>query len=269
MEEAEAVPRSNRYHLPGCIWHITHRCHKRDFLLKFARDRRRWVRWLFEARKRHGLTVLNYMVTSNHIHLLVVDGDDELTIARSLQLVAGRTAQEYNLRKARHGAFWEDRYHATAVESGQHLRRCMAYIDLNMCRAGKVEHPSQWECCGYHASQDPPLRYRIIDRERAAELLGYASVEDLVVGQREWVMNWQESRVVREACWSESVAVGSECFVNDIQAQLDIRARHRQIDEDAGRFLLREAGASYATTSDHEKRPLSSGTTFLWRLNGS
>jgi putative transposase len=29
---------------------------------------------LFEARKRYGLKVLNYIVTSNHIHLLVVDG---------------------------------------------------------------------------------------------------------------------------------------------------------------------------------------------------
>ena len=24
-------------------WHITHRCHKREFLLKFARDRQRWL----------------------------------------------------------------------------------------------------------------------------------------------------------------------------------------------------------------------------------
>jgi hypothetical protein len=33
-----------------------------------------------------------------------------------MQLIAGRTAQEYNQRKARGGAFWEDRYHATAIE---------------------------------------------------------------------------------------------------------------------------------------------------------
>ena len=72
------------------------------------------------------------MVTSNHIHLLVVDGDNEKTIPRSLQLVEGRVAQEYNYRKHRKGAFWEDRYHATAVESGKHLARCMSYIDLNI-----------------------------------------------------------------------------------------------------------------------------------------
>ena len=29
--------------------------------------------------------------------------------------------------------------------------------------------------------------------------------------------------------WSESVAVGSEAFVRDIQTRLDIHARHRQI----------------------------------------
>jgi hypothetical protein len=43
------MPRANRHYIPGYVWHITHRCHKKDFLLKFARDRRRWLRWLFEA----------------------------------------------------------------------------------------------------------------------------------------------------------------------------------------------------------------------------
>lgn len=45
-----------------------------------------------------------------------------------------RTAQEYNRHKGRQGAFWEDRYHAT----DEHLHRCLAYIDLNMVRAGVV-----------------------------------------------------------------------------------------------------------------------------------
>jgi putative transposase len=33
------MPRASRYFLPNHIWHITHRCHQRDFLLKFARER--------------------------------------------------------------------------------------------------------------------------------------------------------------------------------------------------------------------------------------
>jgi len=124
------MPRANRHYIPGYIWHITHRCHKKEFLLKFARDRRRWIGWLFEAKKRYGLSILNYTVTSNHIHLLVLDNGGPGTIARSIQLIAGRTGQEYNQRKKRKGAFWEDRYHATAVESDDHLAQCMVYIDM-------------------------------------------------------------------------------------------------------------------------------------------
>ncbi len=113
--------RANRYFLPGHVWHITHRCHQKAFLLKIARDRRRYLDWVFEAKKRFGLSVLNYMVMSNHIHLLVKDTGPNVT-AQSMQLIAGRTAQEYNQRKGRQGAFWDDRYHATAIEADEHLR---------------------------------------------------------------------------------------------------------------------------------------------------
>jgi len=32
------MARANRHRLPGHVWHITHRCHKREFLLKFDID---------------------------------------------------------------------------------------------------------------------------------------------------------------------------------------------------------------------------------------
>ena len=93
--------------------------------------------WLFEAKKRFGFCVLNYTVTSNHVHLLIYDtGNGDETIPKSIQLIAGKTGQEFNSRKGRNGAFWQDRYHATAVATDDHLIRCMIYIDLNMVRAG-------------------------------------------------------------------------------------------------------------------------------------
>lgn len=67
------MPRANRHFLHGHVWHITHCCHKQQFLLKFSRDRKQWLHWLNQARKRYGLCILNYVVTSNHVHLLVRD----------------------------------------------------------------------------------------------------------------------------------------------------------------------------------------------------
>ena len=150
------MARAKRHYIPGYIWHITHRCHKREFLLKFTKDRHRYLQWLYQARKRYGLTILNYMVTSNHIHLLVADTGDRDVIPNSMQLVAGRTGQEYNKRKDRKGAYWEDRYHATAVESGDHLARCMVYIDTNMVRAGvgsKSFIENVKACLGFRAKE--------------------------------------------------------------------------------------------------------------------
>ena len=68
------------------LWHIPHRCHKKEFLLKFSRDRNRYLPWLYQARKRYGLKILNYMVTSNHIHLLVADDGNRDVIPKSMQL---------------------------------------------------------------------------------------------------------------------------------------------------------------------------------------
>jgi len=59
------MARAKRHFLPGHAWHLTYRCHKKEFLLKFVKDRQRWLYWLFQAKKRYGLRILNYMVTSN------------------------------------------------------------------------------------------------------------------------------------------------------------------------------------------------------------
>jgi putative transposase len=251
------MPRANRHFLPGHVWHITHRCHKKEFLLKFARDRRRWLHWLFQARKRFGLCVLNYIVTSNHIHLLVRDrGRGE--IARSMQLIAGRTGQEYNRRKDRQGAFWEDRYHATAVDTQDYLARCLVYIDLNMVRAGVVSHPLDWPHGGYQETQAPPQRYAILYRSALLDLLSISNLSELQRLRRQWVEEaLRADRSRREALWTESLAAGSEAFVERVRARLGVHGRCREIIVAEDMHFLREPSGSYTVLCEPEKVPQS------------
>jgi len=251
------MPRANRHHLSGQVWHITHRCHQRSFLFRFARDRKRWVQWLYESKKRYGLSVLDYVVTSNHIHLLIVDEEEDV-VSRILQLVAGRTAQEYNQRKARTGAFWEDRYHATAIESGEHLVRCLAYIDMNMVRAGVVSHPSEWQHGGYHEIQSPPCRYRLIDRSRLIELTGASDDGHLRRLHREWLdESLQPGRNCHESAWSEAVAVGGFAYVEMIRRKLGLSPQSRWIEQSDDRDVLREPESSYMHNLQGKNAPLS------------
>ncbi len=257
------MPRAHRYFVPGHVWHITHRCHRQQFLLRYAKDRTRWRYWLFEAKKRFGLCVLNYVVTCNHIHLLVKDtGDDALP--KSIQLIAGRTGQEYNRRKGRKGAFWEDRYHATAVEAGEHLIRCLVYIDLNMVRAGVVAHPGAWPHGGYCEIQAPPNRYRVIDTVSLAALCGLREPRQLVEAHRRWLEEGlQHGQLSRQPRWSGSVAIGSESFVEDVKRRLGVARRGREVSRAQGGHVLREPDESYQT--DPEMGPLSQNNGYFWR----
>jgi putative transposase len=237
--------------LPGHVWHITHRCHKREFLLKFARDRKRWVHWLYEAKRRHGLSVLNYTVTSNHVHLLVKDcGKQE--ISASMQLLSGCVAQEYNRRKGRKGAFWEDRYHATAVATDDHLVQCLIYIDLNMVRAGVVNHPGDWPESGYSELLAKRQRYKTLDTNTLMELLGIDEQEQLIKQRKEWIEQALDSGLgddTRDPRWTGGIAVGTYEFVESVQLGLGHSIRGRSIVEYDGSCVLREDETPYDAIS--------------------
>lgn len=239
------MARAKRHYLPGQIWHITHRCHRRDFLLKLKLDRTRWLRWLYEARKRYGLVILNYTVTSNHIHLLVHDDKGRDVIPQSIKLVAGRIAQEYNLRKNRKGVFWKDCYQATAIQSEQHLIRCIAYIDLNMVRAGVVSHPAEWQFDGYNEIQRPKRKCALIAHEMLANIAGFASYDDLRVSHYEIVSTSVSCEINRESWWTESIAVGEESFVKTIKHRLGLRAKGRKVGDIGEGFQLGEDAITY------------------------
>jgi putative transposase len=257
------MPRAHRNFLPGHVWHITHRCHQRKFLLKFARDRRRYLHWLFEAKKRFALSVLNYVVTSNHIHLLVKDTGQD-AIAQSMQLIAGRTAQEYNERKGRGGAFWEDRYHATAIEADEHLHRCLVYIDLNMVRAGAVNHPAKWAHNGYHEIQKPPGRYGVVDLQELTALCGFTELGEFQRAHCQWVEEALMVKTMRDNRWSESIAVGSLAFVEQVKSELGVKALHREFEQLGGAYALREPSESYAGDSGSENGMLRLKNTISW-----
>ena len=211
------------------------------------------------------MLVLNYMVTSNHIHLLVFDGGGRDVIPKSIQLVAGRSGQEYNERKRRKGAFWQDRYHATAVENGGHLRQCLVYIDLNMVRAGVAEHPSQWPFSGYNEIQEPRRKCKLIAYDQLWDLLGFETHDHLRAAHRSWVHEaLKDGNRVRDAKWSESLAVGSEGFVERTKEQLGIRAKGREVRGMEGQFELREPEATYHSHFEVKKADIGSENTYFW-----
>jgi putative transposase len=241
------MTRANRFQLPGMICHLTHRCHDRSFLFKFACDRSAYREALRLASKEFRVSLLNFCVTSNHTHQLAIEAE-EGGISRMMQKLEGGFAGAYNRRKHHSGAFWEDRYHCTMVEDGEHLWNCIQYIDLNMVRAGVVSHPADWQWCGYRELIGEKARYRLLEMDRLLELLGIADTSSFRMQYVERMQLAIENKILsREKRWTESIAVGSQSYVAKISESLrDKRRRFLIEDNNDGYCAIWESLAPYS-----------------------
>ena len=134
----------------------------------------------------------------------------------------------------------EDRYHATAIETDAHLQQCIVYIDLNVVRAGVVDHPLSWVCSGFSEGQQSPRRYRLIDLPALLALCDFAKQADFQQAHRQWV---------DEA----------------LQGGLAMRdALHCEVEQVDGTYALRESGEAYNRSFAVENEALRFKNALLW-----
>jgi putative transposase len=162
-----------------------------------------------------------------------------------MHLAAGAFAQHLNRRKGFEGSVWEHPYQCTIIQDGQHLIRCLRYVDLNMVRAGVVDHPSQWRWCGYDELIGKRARYCLLDFDRLLESLDVANLADYRAMQEQGIEGvLQQRELKRQAEWTETLAVGSQEFVERVSGLYETRKK----------FVYAEAGiaANLATWTIHE-----------------
>jgi putative transposase len=194
--------------------------------------------------RKYKVFVLDYCITSNHVHLLL-DAPERLEVSGFMREIASEFTRGYNRRKQRSNAFWGDNYHATFVEDGEYLWQCLCYIELNMVRCGVVAHPREWEWVGYHKIMGHRRRYRVIDLEWLCWRLQSGTIEEvrqhLTASLTERIAR---DEVKRQACWTESLAVGSQGFVERIQPLVQSRRETEVVAAAGNGWALQEAASS-------------------------
>jgi putative transposase len=220
------MPRRPRYLKDNACYHITHRCHERKFLFRFAKDRQVYVDLLRETVKQFKIDVFNYVVTSNHVHLLLWVKHGK-ALPKAMQYLQGEFGQYFNLRKTREGAFWRDRYHSTLIQTGAHLSRCLFYIDMNMVRAGVVDHPEDWKHGGHHELSGSRQRYRILNQEQLLACLANGHDPEQF---RTWYMKTLSNLIAegchcREPYWSEAYAVGDADWLSVVYDEIGLKRK--------------------------------------------
>jgi putative transposase len=93
------------------------------------------------GRDRFGFRLCQYVVMSNHLHL-IVEADDQRALARGMQGLAIRLAKRVNRAAGRRGRFFADRYHTHILRTPTEVHRALAYVLLNQRKHDRERHPA-------------------------------------------------------------------------------------------------------------------------------
>jgi hypothetical protein len=122
----------------------------------------------------------------------------------------------------------------------------------------------------YNEIQYPLQRYGLHNREKLIASCGLGSDAQLRKSRKKRVEEAISGNDnTRQPEWSESIAVGSERFVRDIQEKLLIQTKGRKLVEGVEVFQLRAPQAAYNARFIDKNGPLSieNGVTWeKWRM---
>jgi REP-associated tyrosine transposase len=143
------MSRAARFSYRHAMHHVTLRCNNREFLFSTPTFNL-FLDVLQEARRSFPISLYNYCLMTNHLHLLFKVGHAD-TLSKVMHWISSTFSKRFNRMAGRRGHLWEGRFRSTIIEESSFFFRCMAYIDLNPVRARMVATPLDYRWCGHRA----------------------------------------------------------------------------------------------------------------------
>jgi REP element-mobilizing transposase RayT len=108
---------------------------------------------IMAAPRRSDAAMLAYAVMPNHLHLVVVQGQQPLS--QLMQPLLRRIVLLVQRRTGREGHIFERRFRTAPCLDADYLRNAIAYVHLNGLRAGLSSSVDQYEWCSHRAYLAP------------------------------------------------------------------------------------------------------------------
>lgn len=198
----------------GCFFHVTWRCHNRDWLLDDERAKKLYYDLLLKYKDRYGIQIHAYHLMENHIHI-AGRMDQKEAFSAFFRVVNNLFARRRNRKLKRCGQVVMDRFKSPMIQDDCHMMRVMTYIDLNGVRCGRDNRPGdqKWSSYGYYAYGDEdPL------------ITPSPSYLELGTGDKERQQVYRG--MVKELMKQEGYNISGTCFIGDPDW---VKARYEQL----------------------------------------
>ena len=136
------MARLARVVVPGVAHHVTQRGNRRLETFFSDDDYEAYRALLAEFSAAAGVAVWAYCLMPNHVHLILVPGDQD-GLRRALGEAHRRYTRRVNFREGWRGHLWQERFHSFAMDETW-LLAAARYVELNPVRARLVKRARDW-----------------------------------------------------------------------------------------------------------------------------
>ncbi len=134
--------RQARERCESCVYHIVLRGINRQDIFFDDDDYQRFLFTLEKKKSKKQFVVYGYCLMSNHVHLLIREGNDG--ISRIMSRIGTSYAWWYNRKYDRSGHVFQGRFGSECVRDDTHLLTVVRYIHNNPVKAKMVSVPEEY-----------------------------------------------------------------------------------------------------------------------------
>jgi REP element-mobilizing transposase RayT len=152
------MPRTARDKSGTGIYHVIARGINRQEIFHDTEDHQRYLETLERFSKETGSTLLGYCLMGNHLHLLIQEGHEGISVF--MKRLGTSYAYWYNQKYNRTGHVFQDRFKSESVENDAYLLTVIRYIHQNPVKAGIIEKAQdyQWSSCSAYVQGEDLCR---------------------------------------------------------------------------------------------------------------
>jgi REP element-mobilizing transposase RayT len=151
------VPRNARKKSESGIYHIILRGSNRQEIFHDDKDRIKFLETINKYRVKSKLEVYGWCLMGNHVHLLIEEGEEEISV--TMKRIGVSYVWYYNFKYKTTGHLFQDRYRSEDVDNDKYLLTVVRYIHQNPIKAGMVRSCIDWKwssCAGYYGGNCYP-----------------------------------------------------------------------------------------------------------------
>ena len=124
-------------------YHVIAKINRGEFALESREIKDLFLIIVGRAKRKHSFKLRNFVIMSNHIHLLIKPGTEE-SLSSIMQWILSVFAIAYNKKYNLKGHVWYDRFKSTVIKSYRQMLATFKYICNNPVKAGMVNTPEEY-----------------------------------------------------------------------------------------------------------------------------